>query len=515
MRYIILIFLVFLVGCIPEKPLVKTSLEDTIFLPQPNEVSIEEYGFLFDNRTVLYSGTSPEIRDIANEFRALITKNTSFPFALSENITSRNNAVLFEIVNADSIPNSEGYILEVIPERVSLQASKPEGLYRGMQTLIQMLPDDFINYGASLDSLVLPGTIIKDAPSYEYRGMMLDVARHFIAVDDLKKVIDDIATYKINKLHLHLSDDQGWRIEIKSWPKLTEIGGSTEVGGGTGGFYTQEEYKDIVAYAAAHFIEIIPEIDMPGHTNAALASYPELNCDDKATELYTGMRVGFSSLCVDKERTYQFIEDVVREISALTPGNYFHIGGDESHATSAADYKKFLQKVYPIVKRYRKKIIGWEDISNAGVDSTMIIQHWTSESIATKGLSQGAKVIISPASEMYLDIKYTKDSRIGLTWAGLTEVDKAYSVRPLELFPDVPKDQILGLESPLWSETVTNLDDLQYLAFPRLIGHAEIGWTDEEHLDWQHYKYRLSKHDDRLKYKGINSYTSPLIHQVD
>ena len=163
--------------------------------------------------------------------------------------------------------------------------------------------------------LSLPGGEITDQPTYSYRGAMLDVARHFFSVADVKRYIDLLSIYKINFLHFHLSDDQGWRIEIKSWPKLTEIGGQTEVGGGEGGFYTQEDFREIVEYAADRFITIVPEIDLPGHTNAALASYEELNCNGKATALYTGIKVGFSTLCVDKEVTYEFVEDVIREIS--------------------------------------------------------------------------------------------------------------------------------------------------------------------------------------------------------
>ena len=188
------------------------------------------------------------------------------------------------------------------------------------------------------------------------------MARHFFSVEDVKRYIDLIASYKINKLHLHLTDDQGWRIEIKSWPKLTEIGSTSAVGGDQGGFYTQAQYRDIVAYAKLHQITIIPEIDMPGHTNAALASYPELNCDGKARDLYTGMKVGFSTLCVDSEITYTFLDDVIRELVSLTDGDYIHLGGDESHVTPKEDYNLFLTKAQAIVKKYGKNVMGWEDI---------------------------------------------------------------------------------------------------------------------------------------------------------
>ncbi len=210
-------------------------------------------------------------------------------------------------------------------------------------------------------------------PKYGYRGAMLDVARHFFTVDEVKKYIDLLAMYKINKLHLHLSDDQGWRIEIKSWPNLTNYGGSTEVGGGPGGFYTQEEYIELVSYAQERFITIIPEIDLPGHTNAALASYPELNCNGKSPDLYTGTEVGFSTLCANKEITFQFLDDVIREISEITPGPYFHIGGDESHVTKEEDYITFINRSQDMVLKYGKKVMGWDEIQNADLKSILLL----------------------------------------------------------------------------------------------------------------------------------------------
>ena len=194
---------------------------------------------------------------------------------------------------------------------------------------------------------------------------MLDVARHFLSVDEVKRYVDLMAIHKLNRLHLHLADDQGWRIEIGSWPNLAAHGGSTEVGGGAGGFYTHAQYSELVRYAAERFITIVPEIDMPGHTNAALASYAELNCDGVAPPLYTGIEVGFSALCVDKEITYTFIDDVVREIAAITPGPWFHIGGDEVKTLAPERYARFIERVQTIVQSHGKQMIGWDEIAAA------------------------------------------------------------------------------------------------------------------------------------------------------
>ncbi|MFC2090797.1 family 20 glycosylhydrolase, partial [Bacteroidota bacterium] len=299
--------------------------------------------------------------------------------------------------------------------------------------------------------------------------------------------------------------------EIKSWPKLTEIGGRTEVGGGEGGFYTQEEYRDLVAYADKRFITIVPEIDMPGHTNAALASYAELNCDGKATELYTGTRVGFSTLCTDKEITYQFVDDVVREISEMTSGPYFHMGGDESHVTDLPDYIYFVDRVKQIVNKHGKIMLGWDEISHGALTKGDVAQYWASSENAIRAIEKGAKLIISPAKRCYLDMKYDETTELGLNWAAYIEVDDAYKWNPLTLEEGIEKEDILGVESPLWAETIETMDDISYLAFPRIIGHAEIGWSNPELLSWEDYKSRLSAHGKYLDKIGVNYYKSGLI----
>src|SRR6185295_11809634 len=204
----------------------------------------------------------------------------------------------------------------------------------------------------------------------------LDVARHFFTADEIYQYIDLLALYKLNRLHLHLADDQGWRIEIKSRPNLTARGSLTAVGGGPGGFYTQAQYADIVAYAAERLITIVPEIDMPGHTNAALASYAELNCDGVLRQPYTGIDVGFSSLCVDKPATYAFIDDVVREIAAITPGAYFHVGGDEVKTLKPEQYVRFIERMQEILQAHGKQMIGWDEVAPARLLPTTLVQHW-------------------------------------------------------------------------------------------------------------------------------------------
>lgn len=340
---------------------------------------------------------------------------------------------------------------------------------------------------------------------------MLDVARHFFGIGDVKRFINLIALYKINYLHLHLSDDQGWRIEIKSWPNLAIHGGSTQVGGGAGGYYTQEQYTDLVQYAKERYITIVPEIDMPGHINSALASYAELNCNGKATNLYTGIEVGFSTLCTNKEITYKFVNDVVKELAALTPGPYIHIGGDESHATKREDYIPFVKRVQDIVIANGKQAIGWDDIAISGLKTGTIAQYWANAKNATSAVSQGTKLILSPAQKAYVDMKYDSTTTLGQSWAGYIEVDSAYIWDPATIIPGVGKEQILGIEPALWTEKITSMDDIEYMVFPRLPGYAEIGWTPSSLRNWSEYRERLGKQAARLKVLGVDYYRSRLV----
>ena len=453
-----------------------------------------------------------ELNQAANYLASLLQPATGFNLSV-ETIsgTPSPNSIYFSITALDSIFGSEGYKLIINEKNVSIESNSAAGIVRGIQTLRQLFPDEIEAASMQQKSWLIATGEIQDYPLYDYRGSMLDVARHFFSVEDVKRYIDLIAAYKMNVLHLHLSDDQGWRIEIKSWPNLTTYGGSTEVGGGKGGFYTQEQYKDIVNYAAERYITIIPEIDMPGHTNAALASYPELNCDGKATELYTGTEVGFSTLCVDKEITYQFIDDVIRELSEMTPGPYIHIGGDESHVTPMEDYIPFVNRVQDIVISHGKKVIGWDEIANAELKENTIVQFWAEADNAKKAIAQKAKVIMSPATKTYLDMKYDSLTKIGLHWAAFIELDSAYIWTPDNFNDDIKRENIIGVESPLWSETITTMDEIEYLAFPRLIGHAEIGWTPDTMREWSDYRSRLIKHTERLKIMGVNYYESKLL----
>jgi hexosaminidase len=488
-----------------------TDLSKVSLIPKPLKTTPTNSAFALDQFTAIYtSKNATGFEEVGTFLANKLKSKTNLTIPVNSEGANTIERVIY-INQSDSIDleSPEAYQLYINQDSIIINANTAEGAFRGIQTLRQLVPIESNDTLALQKIWPVPSGKIVDNPNFGYRGSMLDVARHFFSVDDVKKYIDLLAYYKINVLHLHLSDDQGWRIEIKSWPKLTEVGGSTEVGGESGGFYTQEDYKEIVRYAAERYMTIIPEIDMPGHTNAASVSYPFLNGNGKTPKLYEGTHVGFSTFDTHKDTVYTFIDDVVREISAITPGPYFHVGGDESHVTKKSDYIYFINKVEKIVQKHGKLMIGWDEVAIADVDSTSISQWWASEENAKKAVEKGMKVIVSPAKKAYLDMEYDTLSKFGLHWAAYIPVDTAYIWTPEEY--GIPIENILGVEAPLWSETISNIDELEYLAFPRIIGYSELSWSTKENRKWEDYKVRLADQAPFLDRMDVKYYPSPLI----
>lgn len=410
-----------------------------------------------------------------------------------------DGAVSLLLTDAPAEVGAEGYTLDVTATGVTVRAQTAAGLFWGVQTLRQLMParSTTVHSDSSGEgSWTVPGGQIVDQPRFGYRGMMLDVARHFFAVPDVKRVIDLAAMHKLNRLHLHLTDDQGWRLAIDGWPRLTEFGAGTEVGTGPGGFYSKDDYREIVRYAQSRFITVVPEVDLPGHTNAALASYPELNCDDKAPPRYTGIEVGFSALCVDREVTYRFLDDVFGELAELTPGEYLHIGGDEAKTLGADDYAIVVNRAQEIVSAHGKTPVGWHEVAGAKVAPGTVLQYWgitpgeAAEVVAAA--AAGTRIIMSPANHTYLDMKYDSGSPLGLSWAGLVSVRDSYEWNPVTHLPGLDPKAVLGVESPLWTETVRTVKDIEYLALPRLAATAEHGWSPADRHDWSDFRARLA-----------------------
>jgi hexosaminidase len=485
----------------------------------PLPASIVETGAAFtltDNMAIAVDPGSDELAAIGAYLAGWLGAAFGHEVPVVASAAPPAGAIALTLAGADPALGEEGYQLTVTPGGVAIAAQRPSGLFYGVQTLRQLLPAELesgvrqvgnLPQVANLSNWTIPTLEIRDVPRYAWRGMMLDVARHFApgGVDDVKRVVDLLALYKLNRLHLHLTDDQGWRLMIESWPRLAEYGGSTAVDGDPGGYFTQAEYAELVAYAASRYVDIVPEIDLPGHTNAALAAYPELNCDGVAPDLYTGIEVGFSSLCIDKEITYQFVDDVVRELAALTPGPFIHVGGDEAHSTPDADYTAFMTRVQEIVRSHGKQMLAWEEAARIDLAPGSAVQHWHSD-MAARAAKQGAQVIMSPAAHAYLDMKYDDSTALGLNWAGNISVEKAYAWDPTTMQPGIPEEAILGVEAPLWAETVRTMDDLEYLVFPRLLGIAEIGWSPAAGRSWDEYRQRLAGHAARLEALGVNFY---------
>ncbi|WP_305886684.1 beta-N-acetylhexosaminidase [Actinoallomurus rhizosphaericola] len=469
---------------------------------------------------IVVASRSRDAAGVATFLAGLIRPSTGYRLPVVSGSEGSPHAISLRLTPAPGL-GTEGYRLDVTGGGVRIQAPTAAGLFHGVQTLRQLLPAKVEARGVRPGPWTVPSVHVSDSPRFAWRGAMLDVSRHFFTVAEVKRYIDEISLYKINTLHLHLSDDQGWRIAIKSWPRLATYGGSTEVGGGAGGYYTQAQYKDIVAYAQRHFITVVPEIDTPSHTNAALASYADLNCDGKAPPLYTGTDVGFSSLCVDKDVTYRFLDDVVGELARLTPGSYVHIGGDEAHSTPLTDYVKFIDRLQPIVHAHGKNMIGWNEIAQADVKPgpATLAQNWSiadgntpvADPLATAAVQKGVPLVLSPANHAYLDMQYDKNSPYGLHWAGYVSVQKSYQWDPTTIFTGVTEQDVRGVEAPIWSETLTNIHEVEYMAFPRLAGIAEIGWSPQHGRSWDEYRTRLAAQGPRWTAMGVNFYHAPEI----
>jgi hexosaminidase len=484
-----------------------THVEDV--LPHPALAESRDGQFAVDTTTTIAADTTnPDVARIAAMLSQYVQRASGLRIQPAR--SPAGHTISLAITSG---ANPEAYELTVAPDRVSIVGSGPAGLFYGFQTLRQLMP-----VGGEYEALLfqqpqpfaIPAVHVVDAPRFEWRGAMLDVARHFFGVDDIKRYIDLLALLKMNRLHLHLADDQGWRIEIKSRPALTAIGAATEVGGTPGGFFTQAQFADVVSYAAARFVMIVPEIDMPSHTNAAQSAYPELTCNGTAPAPYTGTAVGFSSLCVDREATYKFIDDVVGELAAISPGPYLHVGGDETKTLTPDQYATFVSRVQQIVDAHGKQMIGWDEIAAVPLLPTTIVQHWRPHTDMDR-LAHARRLILSPADRAYLDMKYDDQTLLGLHWAGLVPLKQAYDWDPVTLVPGAMGGAVLGIEAPLWTETTAHMRDVEFLAFPRLAAVADVAWAPAKAHDWDLFRGRLGAQAPRWAALGLNFYRDPAV----
>ncbi len=434
-----------------------------------------------------------------------------------------------------ALDHPESYQLAVDHTDVTLTGGDAAGLFYGIQTLVQLIERDEHGW-------LIPAVTITDAPRFAYRGVMFDVARHFHPVETVKSYIDRAAGLKFNHLHLHLSDDQGWRLQLACRPELTERASGTSVWGDPGGYYTAADYRELVAYAACRHMTVVPEFDMPGHTHAVGVASPELAEAPVLSEhmaeirrqygggiptpgvLYDGLAVGFSSLKTADAATYAFVADVFAELAELTPGPYLHFGGDEALGTDPDDFAEFVARTSAIVVGLGKTPIAWHEAGRvAGLAPGTVGQYWGyvtptegMDAEAHAFVANGGRVILSPADAIYLDMQHPESDRVGVAWAhGPTSVEFAYSWEPSAVVPGVREDAILGVEAPLWSETIRTAADIDELAFPRIAAAAEAAWSpplgSSDARTWESFRRRVGALAPLWQGLGIAFHRSPEI----
>ncbi|MFB9573673.1 family 20 glycosylhydrolase [Streptomyces yanii] len=443
-------------------------------------------------------------------------------------------------------PTPESYVLDVNSDGVSINARTAHGAFNGVQSLRQLLPAWAESRTPVVTDWRVPATHIEDAPRFSYRGVMLDVARSFQDVDAVKRYIDKLSRMKMSVLHLHLADDQGWRIEITNdgkaagdpidYSALHRESGATAMNQqgyrgelGRTGYYTQKQYRDIVAYARDRFVTVVPEVDIPSHTNAALHAIPQLNTDRSlpAPNPKTGVvdwngtgNVGYSALDERHDLTYTFVEHVFQQLAEMTGGPYVHIGGDESHAMGHTRYVDFISRAVPRIKAATGVgTMGWTEYAEAGLSQKpgfwdgSVVQYWVGSGDWVRDfIAKGGKAVVSAAGGSYLDQKYTKDTPIGLTWAcgGTCDFQRYYGWDPTTTVSGgIPEAGVLGVEGPLWSETLRGGDQAEFLTLPRAAAILETGWTPKAQKDVADFASRLAQLGPRLTVAGTNFYESP------
>ena len=421
----------------------------------------------------------------------------------------RPGAIVLRLLAGGAGTASPGaYRIQVDSVRALVTAVDLDGLRHGAATLRQLhVPTPDGGRG-------LRPAFVVDAPRFTWRGLTLDVARSFLPVATVERVVDVITALKMNVLHLHLTDDQGWRLELGSRPRLTQASGGTAVDGGRSGYYTSADFARIQAYAGARGVTVIPEIDLPGHVNAALHAYGELTPSGETVPAYTGTDVGFSRLHHELPATLDFVRDVVTDVAAMTRGPYLHIGGDEALTMTRPDYSRTVAMIAEQVRVAGKTVVGWQEITQTPLAPGTIVQFWDDRpdpSDVVDAAWQGARVVLSPAPRVYLDVKYDMQSELGVDWTGPTELRDAYEWEPLEVLPGLLPGSIVGIEAALWSETVHTDEDLFTMLLPRLAAVAEVAWSVPPRRSWPDFAVRVARYASTWDDAGLPWHRSPQV----
>ncbi len=536
---IAILFIQTMISCSPE-------VKPVQIIPQP--VKIEQKNGVYKLRgevSIMVSAEQQDLMGLANYLSTVFeTANIKTNISSIDAGSQKGKGIYLTI--DPNLERAEEYKLEITRKRIIISAASARGVFYGIQSLRQLLPAEIENeaFANQIREIEIPCLVLKDYPAFAYRGMHLDVARHFFPVSFIKKYLDLMALHKMNHFHWHLTEDQGWRIEIKQYPRLTQIGSirkETLIGHGGvqpfqfdgkpyGGYYTQEEVREIVKYAEDRFITIIPEIEMPGHSRAALAAYPELGCTGGPYEVATRWGVFDDVFCAGNEKVFGFLENVLSEVIELFPSKLIHIGGDECPKTRwkkcpkcqdrikkeklADEYELqsyFIHRIENFLLTKDRNIIGWDEILEGGLTPNATVMSWrgTEGGIAAAKVKQ--QVIMTPGSHCYFDHYQADPATQPLAIGGMTTLEKVYSFNPIpnELTRE-ESEYVLGAQGNVWTEYMKTPAHVEYMAYPRAIALAEVLWTPREQHNYVDFTQRLIKHLNRLDMINVNYFKEPV-----
>jgi len=528
---VIMALMLALTGCQTKAPV---SPADICIIPKPLHLqqSPEVFNINHDTR-IIVPGNTERCEQLAGFLNEIIRKELNITLPVVSGITDKapRNAIVFSVV-PESDMHPEAYKLQVGKKNVTISAAYPNGLFYGIVTFGQLIPSSH-----PAQEIPLPGVLIEDEPRFSWRGVHLDVCRHFFPVEFIKEYLDIAAMHKLNVFHWHLTDDQGWRIEIKKYPELTTTGAwrdQTCIGNpwvkpvkydGTrhGGFYTQDEIKEVVKYAADRYITVVPEIEMPGHAQAAVASYPGLGCTGKKIKVMTDWGISPNIYNVD-EGTFAFLEDVLSEVIELFPSEYIHIGGDEAWKVQWKASKKiqakikelglkneeelqsyFVQRIEKFINSKGRKLIGWDEILEGGLAPNATVMSWRGVEGGIAAARAGHDVVMSPTTYCYFDYLQGKEDKEPLGIGGFLPVDSVYKFEPVPSELNAREAaHILGGQANLWTEYIATGNHAEYMLLPRLAALSEVVWLPADKKDWTDFRHRLEAQVLRYQKAGLN-----------
>ena len=512
---------IFLMSCADER---HHSLN---LIPMPVHIEPGTGSFAIRAGTALVAdGRDSTLQQVAEYLSSRVEAIAGFPLPVGPNTQGQSDGqIMLRLSDAKALPHHpEGYRLVIDETGILLEGRKPEGVFRGAQTLLQILSDQISFPRKDNRSLKLPALSIVDFPRYPYRGMHLDVSRHFFSVAFIKEYIDLLAAFKFNSFHWHLTDDQGWRIEIDTYPQLTQVGSwrQAEGGGRYGGFYTKDEVREIVAYAADRFITIVPEIEMPGHSQAALAAYPEYSCSGGPLAVSTEWGVRENVYCAGNDGTFTFLEGILTEVLELFPGSYIHIGGDECPKTRWQQCPKcqariraehladefelqsyFIKRIECFLLANGRRLIGWDEILEGGLARSATVMSWRGMAGGIEAARAGHDVIMTPTDYCYFNDQQVEPDSGASGW--YLTLRKAYSFEPTPpVLDSAAAGHILGAQGNLWTENIATPEQAEYMVVPRMLALSEVIWSPAEIRDWRSFRTRLEAHFPRFQAAGIN-----------